>query len=104
MVPLFYLFGLIAPNFNAMAMEPQGDNAGMASSVIGFVSTGIGALAGGMVGHLFDGTVLPLALGFFGLSSLCFAVVVWIEGPQRRVSPGALALAHRKPFAPPGEG
>ena len=40
MVPLFYLFGLIAPNFNAMAMEPQGDNAGMASSVIGFVSTG----------------------------------------------------------------
>ncbi|HEY8246559.1 MAG TPA: multidrug effflux MFS transporter [Hyphomicrobium sp.] len=82
MVPLFYLFGLIAPNFNAMAMEPQGDNAGMASSVIGFVSTDIGALAGGMVGHLFDGTVLPLALGFFGLSSLCFALVVWIEGPH----------------------
>ena len=36
--------------------------------IIGFVSTGIGALAGGFVGHMFDGTVLPLALGFFGLS------------------------------------
>lgn len=80
MAPLFYLFGLIAPNFNAMAMEPQGDNAGMASSVIGFVSTAIGALAGGFVGHMFDGTVVPLALGFFGLSSLCVAVVVWVEG------------------------
>ena len=52
----------------------------MASSVIGFVSTAIGALAGGFVGHMFDGTVLPLALGFFGLSSLCLAVVVWVEG------------------------
>ena len=88
MVPLFYLFGLIAPNFNAMAMEPQGDNAGMASSVIGFVSTGIGALAGGVVGHLFDGTVLPLALGFFGLSCLCFALVVWIEGAGGVFRPG----------------
>jgi len=88
MVPLFYLFGLIAPNFNAMAMEPQGDNAGMASSVIGFVSTGIGALAGGVVGHLFDGTVLPLALGFFGLSCLCFALVIWIEGPRGIFRPG----------------
>ena len=88
MVPLFYLFGLIAPNFNAMAMEPQGDNAGMASSVIGFVSTGIGALAGGIVGHLFDGTVLPLALGFFCLSCLCFALVIWIEGPRGIFRPG----------------
>jgi DHA1 family bicyclomycin/chloramphenicol resistance-like MFS transporter len=88
MVPLFYLFGLIAPNFNAMAMEPQGNNAGMASSAIGFVSTGIGALAGGMVGHLFDGTVLPLALGFFSLSCLCFALVIWIEGPRGIFRPG----------------
>ncbi|MDP1909751.1 MAG: multidrug effflux MFS transporter [Hyphomicrobium sp.] len=82
MVPLFYLFGLIAPNFNAMAMEPQGDNAGMASSVIGFVSTGIGALAAAFVGHMFDGSVLPLALGFLCLSAAAFAVVVWVEGPR----------------------
>ncbi|MCK9911069.1 hypothetical protein MXD81_18110, partial [Microbacteriaceae bacterium K1510] len=63
MMPLFLLFGFVAPNFNAIAMEPQGDNAGMAASVIGSVSTAIGALGGGLVGHMFDGTVLPLALG-----------------------------------------
>src|SRR5262249_26453543 len=40
----FFLFGLIAPNFNAIAMEPQGHNAGMASSIIGSLGTAIGAL------------------------------------------------------------
>ena len=29
---LFFLFGLVAPNFNALAMEPQGHNAGLASA------------------------------------------------------------------------
>ncbi len=82
MMPLFLLFGFIAPNFNALAMEPQGDNAGMASSVVGFVSTGVGALAGGLVGHLFDGSVLPLALGYLVLGVLALAVVAWVEGPR----------------------
>jgi DHA1 family bicyclomycin/chloramphenicol resistance-like MFS transporter len=88
MMPLFFLFGLVAPNFNALAMEPQGDNAGMASSVVGFVNTGAGALAGGIVGHMFDGSVLPLALGFLGLSLTAFAVVVWVEGPRGVFRPG----------------
>lgn len=87
MAALFFLFGLIAPNFNALAMEPQGHNAGMASSIIGFVSTGLGALSGGLVGHLFDGTVLPLALGFFGLSLVSLAIVVGVEGPSRLYRP-----------------
>lgn len=80
MMPLFLLFGFVAPNFNALAMEPQGDNAGMAASVVGSVSTGLGALAGGVVGHLFDGTLLPLAAGLLALSLLAFMVVTWAEG------------------------
>jgi len=79
---LFFQFGLIAPNFNALAMEPQGHNAGMASSLIGFATTGAGAVFGGIVGHLFNGTVLPLALGFSCLSLLAFAAVLWVEGPK----------------------
>ncbi len=79
-IPLFLLFGLVAPNFNAIAMQPQGDNAGMASSVVGFVSTGLGALGGGLIGHLFDGTVLPLALGLLTFGLLAFAAVLWVEG------------------------
>jgi DHA1 family bicyclomycin/chloramphenicol resistance-like MFS transporter len=82
MSALFFLFGLIVPNFNALAMEPQGHNAGMASSLIGFTTTGAGAVFGGIVGHLFNGTVLPLALGFSCLSIMSFATVLRVEGLQ----------------------
>ncbi len=72
----FFLFGLIAPNFNALAMEPQGERAGMASSLIGFCSTGGGAVIAGLIGHYFDGTVMPLLVGYV-LTGLCagFAVL-----------------------------
>jgi MFS transporter, DHA1 family, multidrug resistance protein len=80
MAALFFQFGLIAPNFNALAMEPQGHNAGMASSLVGFASTGAGAVFGGIIGRLFDGSVLPLALGFSCLSLAAFVVVLWVEG------------------------
>jgi MFS transporter, DHA1 family, multidrug resistance protein len=80
MAALFFQFGLIAPNFNALAMEPQGHNAGMASSIVGFTTMGVGALCGGLIGHLFDGSVLPLTLGFSALSLLTFAVVLCVEG------------------------
>ncbi|HVZ04825.1 multidrug effflux MFS transporter [Hyphomicrobium sp.] len=76
----FFLFGLIAPNFNAIAMEPQGHNAGMASSVIGSLSTAIGALAGGFVAHAFDGTVSPIASGFAACSLITCIVVFAVEG------------------------
>jgi DHA1 family bicyclomycin/chloramphenicol resistance-like MFS transporter len=83
----FFLFGLIAPNFNALAMEPQGHNAGMASSIIGFYSTGAGALCGGSIGHFFDGSVLPLALGFAAMSVAALLVVLLVEGPRGMFRP-----------------
>lgn len=76
----FFLFGLIAPNFNALAMEPQGRNAGMASSVIGSLSTAIAACAGGIIGGSFDGTVMPMALGFAGCSLASLAIIYKLEG------------------------
>lgn len=76
----FFFFGLIAPNFNALAMEPQGGNAGMASSVIGALSTATGALAGGLIGAAFDGTVMPLSLGILACTLLTCAAVYLIEG------------------------
>jgi DHA1 family bicyclomycin/chloramphenicol resistance-like MFS transporter len=76
----FFLFGLIAPNFNAIAMEPQGHNAGMASSIIGSLSTAIGAVAGGLVAHTFNGTVFPIAAGFAACSLITCVVVFAVEG------------------------
>ena len=73
------VFGLIGPNFNAIAMEPLGHIAGAASAMLGFVTTSGGAALGYLVSSRFDGSVLPLTLGFacFALSGL--AVVAWTE-------------------------
>lgn len=76
----FFLFGLIAPNFNALAMEPQGHNAGMASSVVGALSTATGAIAGGLVARAFDGSVFPIAAGFTICSIIAGSIVLGIEG------------------------
>lgn len=78
----FFLFGLIAPNFNAIAMEPQGNNAGMASSVIGALGTAIGALAGGLVARGFDGSIFPISAGFAICSLIAGVLVLSVEGPS----------------------
>src|SRR3546814_2847427 len=61
---MMFCFGLMAPNFGAMAMEPLGHVAGTAASVQGFVTTIGGALLGFYIGQQFDGTVIPMTLGF----------------------------------------
>ena len=74
-----FLTSIAFPNFNAMAMEPLGSVAGTASSVLGFYTTILGALVGLLVGRAFDGTVLPLALGFLGLGLAALAAVLVAE-------------------------
>jgi DHA1 family bicyclomycin/chloramphenicol resistance-like MFS transporter len=71
----FLLFGLIVPNFNALAMEPHGHIAGTASSFLGFFTTAAGAILGWAVGQTYDGTSLPLAAGFALLSASALVVV-----------------------------
>lgn len=80
MAVCFFLFGLIQPNFNALAMEPQGRNAGMASSLVGFSTTAAGALIAGLIGHLFDGSVVPLAAGYAATGLLSATAVLAAEG------------------------
>jgi MFS transporter, DHA1 family, multidrug resistance protein len=61
----FSLFGLIASNFNALAMEPMGRIAGSASALYGAVTASGGALLGALIARAFDGTPLPFAIGLF---------------------------------------
>ncbi|MDP3407381.1 multidrug effflux MFS transporter [Bosea sp. (in: a-proteobacteria)] len=74
-----FCFGLVAPNFGAMAMDPLGHVAGTASSVQGFVTTIGGALLGFYIGQHFDGTVVPLTLGFAFCGVVALAIVLIAE-------------------------
>jgi DHA1 family bicyclomycin/chloramphenicol resistance-like MFS transporter len=60
-------------------MEPMGRIAGTASSVVGAVTTALGAVLGGFVGSQFDGTAAPLAMGFALCSAAALAVVLATE-------------------------
>ncbi len=70
-----FLFGLILQNFNALAMEPQGTNSGLAASILGTYTTLAGAALGSLVGRNFDGSVIPIAAGFTLLSLLAIVTV-----------------------------
>ncbi|HMR32522.1 MAG TPA: multidrug effflux MFS transporter [Geminicoccaceae bacterium] len=90
---MMFCFGLVAPNFNAMAMEPMGHVAGTASSVMGFVSTVGAALLGFWLGQRFDGTTLPLGQGMAALGLVALVLVILAERgrlfrPHERVVPG----------------
>jgi DHA1 family bicyclomycin/chloramphenicol resistance-like MFS transporter len=74
--------GLCGSNFGAMAMQPVGHIAGTASSIQGFiVSTGAAAV-GTVIGQAYDGTTLPLALGYLGIGVAAMGIVLIIEGGQ----------------------
>jgi DHA1 family bicyclomycin/chloramphenicol resistance-like MFS transporter len=74
-----FCFGLIGPNFGALAMDPLGHVAGTASSVQGFVTTVVGALLGFYIGQHFDGTVVPITLGFALCGVVALVIVLIVE-------------------------
>nr|WP_231708316.1 multidrug effflux MFS transporter [Sphingomonas populi] len=71
---------LCGSNFGTMAMERVGHIAGTASSVQGFIAS-VGAVAvAAVIGQSYDGTTLPLALGYLGIGLVALALILWIEG------------------------
>lgn len=81
---------LLVPNVNAIAMEPVGQIAGTASALIGATQIAGGALLGALVDRFYDGTVLPLSLGFLGFGVVGALVILWgvreIDGPTERAA------------------
>lgn len=85
-IPLFALmfacFGMIGSNFNAMAMEPLGKIAGVASAAYGFSTTTLSSAIGWMIGHQYNGSVIPLITGFVVLGSVCLVIIAITERGQ----------------------
>ena len=72
-------FGLATSNFSAMAMEHMGDIAGTAASLQGFVATLGAALIGAYIGQSYDGTTVPLYIGFTSMGLTALVVVLVAE-------------------------
>lgn len=72
-------FGLATSNFSAMAMEHMGEQAGIVSSVQGFVTVTTATLIGAVIGQAFDGTTAPLAAGFLLCAVVAMVVVAVTE-------------------------
>ncbi len=89
---MMFCIGMVTSNFSAMAMEPLGHIAGTASSVQGFVTTFGGALIGFFVGQHFDGTIVPLTMGFSALGTAALLIVLVTE-KGRLFQPTAQASA-----------
>jgi MFS transporter, DHA1 family, multidrug resistance protein len=66
----------VEPNSSALAMEPLGDLAGMASSVYGTAFFFIGATAGSFISHFMMSGVFPLVVSFFVIGMITVLLVV----------------------------
>ncbi|MGD9797002.1 MAG: hypothetical protein AB7V15_02690, partial [Acidimicrobiia bacterium] len=79
---------MLVPSCNTAAMTPVPHVAGMASAVLGTISTAGGALLGSVVDGLFDDTVRP-----FAYAALVYAVLAAV----------AILVLARVPDRPPHE-
>lgn len=76
---LFFSFGLVFGNLNALAMEPMGHIAGIASAIIGSTSSVISLGLGAWIGQLYNGTLIPVVLGFLILGALSWAIMIYTD-------------------------
>lgn len=60
--------GIVFGNLNAMAMDPLGHVAGVAAGTVASIASLISVVIGTMIARSYDGTALPIALGFFACS------------------------------------
>jgi DHA1 family bicyclomycin/chloramphenicol resistance-like MFS transporter len=81
MAAILATHSLLIPNVNSRALEPMGEVAGMATAIVGTVSTLIGAILGAMLDAQFDGTVRPFAIALFAAAVLATAILRWSEHP-----------------------
>ncbi len=80
--------GVVFGNLNAMAMEPLGHIAGVGAAVVGALSSLISVSVGAQIARLYDGSALPLALGYV-VFGLCAVMVFWwaTRGRVRKIRP-----------------
>lgn len=81
---LFFSFGLVFGNINALAMEPMGHVAGIAAAIIGSVSSIMSMLIGTVIGQMYNGTLVPVTAGFLLFGCINMAILMFIKNYKAR--------------------
>lgn len=68
----FMSFGALFGNYNALAIAPMGHIAGVASSVTSCVQSIVSVTLGGFIAYMYDGSTIPIGIGFALLALLNF--------------------------------
>jgi MFS transporter, DHA1 family, multidrug resistance protein len=89
LMPNMALIGFLGSNFSSIAMQPFGHMAGIASSFQQFLRQMFGAIIGGVIGAQFDGSVVPIAIGFCICGVISLLVVFWCESGKLFTRPNA---------------
>lgn len=79
LLAVFFFFGILFGNLNALAMEPLGKIAGLGSALVGSVSTIISVVLGALIADAYNGTIMPLIGGIAILSVTCLITMRWTE-------------------------
>lgn len=87
---LFFAFGLVFGNINAMAMEPMGHVAGIASAIIGAASSIMSMIIGTVIGQMYNNTLIPVTGGFLILGVI--ALVILSLAQSRKVDEAKAAI------------
>jgi len=72
-------FSFSGANFSSISLEPFTRGAGLAASVQAALTTLVSTVLGGLVGAAFDGTVLPMSLGFLAFGTTALLLIAWAE-------------------------
>lgn len=79
---LFFGVGLLFGNINALAMQSLGQVAGLGSSIIASFSSLVAVAVSFAVGPLYNQTVYPLALAFFGAAVISLVLILSVQRKQ----------------------
>ena len=81
-ITVFFMVGLTIGNLNALALEPMGHIAGMASSIVAALATVLSVLVAVPIGLAFDGTPVPLMAGVLGCSLAALLLMRLVPRPD----------------------
>ena len=75
----FFCLGILFGNLNAIAMVPLGHIAGIGAAVIGSLTSLISSPLSVIIGRYYNGTTVPLAVGFVILGIFTLIAMYWAD-------------------------